>query len=362
MRFSNFCYTALLDRNYELVYSDEQFLFKRLLMGFSKLRKRMNYAKMTETLYTNFKVEGVHYSVQVQRMRDNFLLLRASEELPPELQKRNRVCENVDDIKMMTDSSHDIMQMILHFLEQRDYNSAKMYTKYGLKDTSDASVKCINLVELFEDANNASYYQLRRKLIQTCDVIDFTIARTRKRISFVFDVSPLYAKLDYDQFELALYNLSKLALVFTCIGSLSFLEISTLGDRFINVFLKIPLQQNQSFVQFRLEMCAVKHIFKNFGGRFDFYEQDGFLFGSGYFETVFTDNIDRIPYRSRLVRRENFESLFRRRTSKKYRPIYENEESPDMLCTPVAHMAEELDAKVRYAMQFFEGLDIENED
>lgn len=361
MKFSNFCYTGLVNRDFELLYCDEKFIFKRLLMGISKIRRKTNCAKTTETLFKDFKVEGVHYYVQVQRMRDDHLLLRVFRELPPELRSENDICENVNNIKMRTDRSYDTLQMILNFLEQRNYYAAKEYTIRGLSDASVTSFKCFNLVKLFEDSNNASYHQFRRDLIQTCDIIGFAIEKTKKRISFTFDVSPLYAKLDYDQFEMALYNLSKLALIFTCIGSLSFLEISTLGNRFINVFLKIPLQQNLSFVQFRLEMCAVKHIFKNFDGRFDFYEQDGFLFGSGYFETVFTDVIDRVPYKSRLVIRRDFKSLLKRQTSKKFRPIYENEESPDELHSPNDRMEEEWNEKVRNAMYFFEGVDIERE-
>lgn len=363
MRFSKFCYTALIDREFNLKYSDQPFIFKRMLKGSTKLRKKMDRAKTTETVYTEFKVEGIHYLLQVQRMLDNLLLLRASRELPKEMQiERELVHHFGKNVKFKSDNMYDVMEMIQSFLEQKDYSAAKEYIDYALKNSSNISVKCIDMLEMFENADHVSFHQLQKQLIQTRDIIGFSTSAIKKRIAFIFDISPFYAKLDYRQFELAIYNLSKLALVFTRIGSLSSIEISTLANRLINVFARIPLQQNQSFIQFRLEICAIKHIFKNFGGRFDFYEQDGFLYGSGYFETVFSENIASVPVTSRLVRREGFDALLKRREAKKYRPIYVNEESAAFLHAPAEHLQEEWDSRVRFAKQFFEGIDLEVEE
>lgn len=363
MKFSKFCYTALVDRDFNLKYSDNPFIFNRLLKGITKLKKKMDSAKTSETVYKEFKVEGIRYRLQAQRMLDNFLLLRVSQELPKEMQIERELVHNLgENIRFTSDGIYDVLQMIRNFLEQNDCNSAKEYINYALKDSSNISVKCIDMLAMFEDVNNVSFHQLQKELIQTRDIIGFSTSSIKKRIAFIFDVSPLYAKLDYRQFELALYNLTKLALVFTCIGSLSSIEISTPGNRFINIFARIPLQQNQSFFQFQLEMCTIKHIFENFGGHFDFYEQNGFLYGSGFFETAFSDNAASVPITSRLVRREGFDVLLKRRAAKKYRPIYEHEEAATFLNAPAEHLQEEWDSRVRFARQFFEGIDLETEE
>ncbi|MCM1334588.1 MAG: hypothetical protein NC084_00020 [Bacteroides sp.] len=205
-------------------------------------------------------------------------------------------------------------------------------------------------------------------MIQTRDIISFSIVNKngksiQKRIAFVFDVTPYCVKLDYRQFELAIYNISKLSLFLTRIGSISSIEISTLADHFVNVYSRIPLQQNEPLLQYRVELYTVKRIFKNFGGRFDFYEQEGFLVGSGYFRAEFSKNIESVAKRNRLKRNREFEELLDRNGDpKKYRPIYDNETEKMFLHAPSEHWTEEFDKRVRFAKQFFEGANLSEEE
>lgn len=321
----------------------------------------MNEAKLTETIYDTFVMEGVRHLVTVERTLDNYFMIKVIPQIPDEVLNSHYLCEDVKHINIDNFKVHTLFQMIINFLDQCHYEAIREYARYGMGHSSNMSVSCMNLMNQFESESNVQYVELRRRLIRTGDIINFAIADSKKRIYFTYDISVPYVKLDYNQLEFSIYNLSKLAMVLTCVGSESYFEISSSCDEFIDLFIKIPLQQNQPFCEFRNEIRAVKHVFNLLGGHFDFYEEEGFLCGSGYFDAKFSSDHHVVPRGMRLVLKRSIRDMLERRKNKKFWTVFDYDEKFPVLRMPVEHMPEELDMELRYAQIFFEGVELLNQ-
>lgn len=358
MKYSDFYYIGLIDRNRNLLYCDSSPVFKRMNASHVKLQKKINKAKMTETMYGTFTMNSVHHKVIVDQTLDSFYLVRIVPQLPDEVIDNESLCENVDQIKNGSFDVYTYFRMILTFLDQFKYDEIRKYAKRGLGYSSNISADCMNLRNRFDNDRYITYVELRRRLIRTGDIINFAIADFGKRIYFTYDIETPYVYLDYKQLEFAIYNLSKLAMVLTCVGSESYIEISSACDEFIDLYAKIPLQQNQPFVKFKNEICAVKHAFKKLGGQLNLYEEEGFLCGSGYFDAKFSANHYFVPTGTRMVVRRSIRDMLTR-TKTSFYPVFDyDEKNPYTFRTPETHMPEELDWELRYARIFFEGIDI----
>ena len=347
MKFSNFYYIGLIDRNFNLLYCDSSAVFNRMNASHIKLQKMMNKAKATETLYGMFTMDSVRHKVIVDQTIDGFYLVKIVPQLPDEVIDNKFLCENVDQVESENFDVYTHFRMILNFLDQCNYDEIRKYAQRGLGYSSNISVDCMNLRNRFDNDRYITYVELRRRLIRTGDIINFSIADFGKRIYFTYDIETPYVYLDYKQLEFAIYNLSRLAMVLTCVGSESYIEISSACDEFIDLYAKIPLQQNQPFVKFKNEIYAVKHAFKKLGGHLNLYEEEGFLCGSGYFDAEFSANHYVVPRGTRMVvRRSILDMLARTKTN--FRPVFDyDEKNPYVFRAPVTHMPEELDGELR---------------
>lgn len=358
MKFSDFYYTGLIDRNFNLRYCDSSTVFNRMNASNIKLQKLMNKAKATETFYGMFTMDSVRYKVIVEQTIDNFYLVRITPQLPDEVIDNELLRENVDQIEGESFDVYTHFRMILEFLDKFNYEEIRKYAKRGLGYSSNIFADCMNLRNRFDNDRYISYVELRRRLIRTGDIINFAIADFGKRIYFTYDIETPYVYLDYKQLEFAIYNLSKLAMVLTCVGSESYIEISSACDEFIDLYAKIPLQQNQSCVKFKNEIFAVKHAFKKLGGHLNLYEEEGFLCGSGYFDAKFSTNHYVVPKGTRMVVRRSVRDMLVR-TTKSFFPVFDyDEKNPYVFRAPVTQLPEELDGELWYAKKFFEGIEI----
>lgn len=362
MKFSDFYYIGLIDRNFNLLYCDSPAIFKRMNASHIKLQKKMNKARATETLYGMFTMDSVRHKVIVEQTIDDFYLVKIVPQIPDEIIDNKFLFENVDQIKNESFDVYTHFQMILNFLDQCKYDEIRKYAQRGLGYSSNIAVDCINLRNRFDNDQYITYVELRRKLIRTGDIINFAITDFGKRIYFTYDIQTPYVYLDYKQLEFAIYNLSKLAMVLTCDGSESYIEISSVCDEFIDLYAKIPLQQNQPFVKFKNEFCAVKHAFKKLGGHLNLYEEEGFLRGSGYFDAEFSKNHYIVPKGTRMVLRRSIQNMLTR-TKTSFYPVFDYDEKNSYTFRKhITHMPEELDWELRYAQTFFEGIDILKQD
>lgn len=362
MKFSDFYYTGLIDRNFNLLYSDSYKIFNRLIASHTKFQQKLNKAKPTETVYGTFTMNSVLYKVIAEQRIDGLYLVKVMPQLPDEVMDNEALCESIDQVENGSLTVYTHLQMILNFLDQCKYDEARKYVKHGLGCAANASVDCMNLRNRFENDPYITYVELRRRLIRTGDIINFAIADFGKRIYFTYDIETPYVYLDYKQLKFAIYNLSKLAMVLTCDGSESYIEISSSCDEFIDLYAKIPLQQNQPFVKFKNEILAVKHAFKKLGGGLNLYEEEGFLCGSGYFDAKFSANHHVVPRGTRMVVERSIQDMLDR-TKTKFFPVFGyDEKNPYVFRKPVTHMPEELDGELRDALIFFEGIDVLTQD
>lgn len=358
MKFSDFYYIGLIDRNFNLLYCDSSPVFNRINTSHKKLRKKMSKAKATETIYGMFTMNSVRHKVIAEQTLDSFYLVKIVPQLPDEVIDNELLCENVDQIECENFDIYTHFRMILEFLDQFNYDEIRKYAKRGLGYSANISADCMNLRNRFDNDRYLTYVELRRRLIRTGDIINCAIADFGKRIYFTYDIDTPYVYLDYKQLEFAIYNLSKLAMVFTCVGSESYIEISSACDEFIDLYAKIPLQQNQTFVKFKNEICAVKHAFRKLGGHLNLYEEEGFLCASGYFDAEFSTNHYAVPRGTRMVVKRSIRDMLAR-TKTSFYPVFEYDEKNGFVFkAPTAQMSEEIDAELWYAKKFFEGIEI----
>ncbi len=355
MRFSDFCYTGLLDRSFNILYCDHPYLFQRLKKGSVKIRRLLDSSRMTDTVYYSFRAEGRRYSVHLEQMNDRFLVCRISEEVPETYVKDENLFRDIDGIRHGALTALSMAQMIRSFDGRKKRVGADGSLQIQLGGLSDVFADCMNILQLFEHGADASFTQLRKRLLHTCDVISFAVGPLMKRISFLLDIAPACVKIDYAKLELVLYNLTKLGILCSCEGSLSFLEIAARGEEMLDVVFRAPLQQNIFLDHYRIEMRAVKHIFRLLGGHFDFYERDGFFCGSGYAGAVFFDDLSRIPKENRLVLCGDFVRLAERRKSGAYERLYRYADGR-CLFRPEAELEEVRNAEIRFAEVFFGGI------
>lgn len=357
MKYSGFYHIGLIDRDFKLLYCDSPALFKRMLVSHVKLQNKALQAKPTETIYGTFTAEAVRYLVMLEQTLDGHFLVRIMPQIPDEVLDEKLLRDDIDQIHVGNFNIYTLFFMVLNFLDQCHYEQAREYVKYGLAHSSNLSVECMDLLNRFENDKNIFYVELRRKLIRTGDIINFAVADYQKRIYFTYDIAKPYVRVDYKQLEFAIYNLSKLAMALTFNGSESYFEISSVCDEFIDLFVKIPLQQNQLLMKFRNEIRAVKHVFKKLGGYFNFYEEEGYLCGSGYFNAAFSVDCYNVPRGMRLVVAKSIQEMLNRRSSN-FWPVFNYDEKSDYLRAPTTRMVEELDSELRFARIFFEGIDL----
>lgn len=358
MKFSDFYYIGMIDRNFNLLYCDSSPVFNRLNASHIKLRKKMNTAKATETLYGMFTMDSVRHKVIVEQTLDGYYLVRIVPQLPDEIADDQSLYEDLEHITAGSLVLYTHFRMILNFLDQCKYEDARNYVMNGLGHSSNVSADCINLINQFEDTRYVSYVELRRRLIRTGDIINFAITNSKKRIYFTYDIETPYVYLNYKQLEFAIYNLSKLAMVLTCVGSESYIEISSACNEFIDLYAKIPLQQNQPFSRFRNEIRAVKYVFKTLGGHLNFYEEEGFLCGSGHFDAEFSTNHYLVPKGMKLIVKRSIQEMLDRRKTGKFCPVFFYDEKKPYLHTEKEFMPEELEGELQYAKIFFDGIDV----
>lgn len=362
MKFSNYYYTGLIDRNFNLLYCDSSAVFNRMNASHVKLKKLMDNAKVTETFYGMFTMDSVRHRVIVEPVLDGLFLVKIMPQLPDEVIENKELCEEIDHVENGNIDIYTHFLMIINFLDQFKYEEVRKYAKHGLKCSSNVSVDCMNLRNRFDNDQYITFVELRRRLIRTGDIINYAIEGFGKRIYFTYDIETPYVYLDYKQLEFAIYNLSKLAILLTRAGSESYIEISSVCDEFIDLYAKIPLQQNLPFVKFKNEICAVKHAFKKLGGRLNLYEEEGFLCGSGHFDAKFSANRDIVPRGMRLVVKRSIADMLAR-TEASFYPVFDyDEKNPYAFRKPDTKLPEELNWELQYARIFFEGIDILNED
>lgn len=362
MKFSNYYYTGLIDRNFKTLYCDASNVFHRMNASHVKLQKKMDSAKVTETFYGMFTMNSVLHQVVVEPVLDGLFLVQIMPQLPDEVIENKELREEIDHVKNGTIDLYTYFLMIINFLNQFKYDEARKYAKRGLMCSSNVYVDCMNLRNHFDNDQYITFVDLRRKLIRTGDIINYAIEGFGKRIYFTYDIETPYVCLDYKQLEFVLYNLSKLAILFTRAGSESYIEISSVRNEFIDLYAKIPLQQNLPFVKFKNEICAVKHAFGKLGGRLNLYEEEGFLCASGHFDAKFSSNRDIVPRGMRMVVKRSISDMLER-TEASFYPVFDyDEKNPYAFRTPDAKLPEELNWELQYAKIFFEGIDILNED
>ncbi len=322
MKFSDFCYFGILDNDFNVLSSDKNIFFQKLKDGGVNIKKRLRESKDTDRVTYGFKSKGVHYLVTLERAIDNYLLCSIREEIPPEYADDESLFRDIDDIE---DGSLSVLSMALtvkNYLNQPGMLDIDDPLLNKRNENTSVYSDYINVLNLFCSKTAASYIQLRKYLIHSADVLNFSAKPLMKWFNFTINISPPYVKIDYNKLLLALQNLAKLSLFCTCQGASSYIGVSSYEGNRMKVTLRAPLQQNVFLDRYRVEIRSVKHSFKLLGGRFDFFEQDGCFCGSGCFPAASTWDVNALDPDKTINFVTNFRDILKAREKGEYKNLF----------------------------------------
>ncbi len=357
-KFSDYCYTCLFDKNFKVLWSDSSVMFRHLSMGSKRLLRILRKNKFAE--YTHIFVSAdVYYKAKILRLSNGTYICRAFPEIPDsELQMEN-LFEYIDNVKFSSLNIHSFSKMLEHYVQSSEYVYDDFHNHCRIQQLESASIfaDCYNILNAFEENTACDFIPINKYVLRTWDVLQFIARRLRHAFSFNIDVALPYVKIDYSKFELALYNLVKIILIYSSEHYAPIITIESVNSERLELSVNFPVYSNYELRNCDLEIRAIKHIFRKLNGEFKLYEDDkGFLNAKGYIITEFSaDKNDVLAYKDIKYVGTPEVIAERKKPREKYKRIYAN----DYNTTSLKFASEELELsditeeEMRFAEMFF---------
>lgn len=296
-RFSNFSYVGLLDSDFKVVWSQENVLFRRLSSGSKRLLAELQKNK-NMTYNHIFVSDDKYYRAVINWTNNNYYVCAISPEITDDELGKEKLLEYVDGIRNSALDMYSYERMLeyyaeatKHELDRFHFECRKQKSMFGFFYS-----ECFNIRSLFEDKLNFEFIPFHKYFLRTWDILQVATSKLRHSFSFNFDVTFPCVKMDYSKFELALYNLIKLVLIYPPEHYAPVITVEAIDTKHISVSTSFPLFANLELRNCELEIRAIKHLFKLMNGYFKIYvDSQGILVAEGQMEVEFSVDENDIP-------------------------------------------------------------------
>lgn len=296
MKYSEFCYTCIFDDGFNIVWTDNFDLFKRLARRHETLKKRLFSARRTDTIYYEFSADKNNYMIKANLLPDRRIICRASRELPEYVLTNTELHTDLDNITFNTlnaiSSAQSLQSRIKDLMSTVIDESINTQIRLMTNVYSD----CSNILQLYENKSSFEYVPLERFLIRAFDMIHFSIRGIRKDISYCIALHKPVWLIDHRRFELALFNIVKLILILTTYGNGGMITIRSIDDNVIRLTAEFSYQQNYPLCNCITEMRLIHHLFKLMDGEVDFFQERENIILEGYINSKSSYDIYNINW------------------------------------------------------------------
>lgn len=350
-------YYAKLGSDFKVIWCENRLVFKHLTMGSKGLLEELKKSTTTFPYRHVFKSGSVDYCAYITRKPNGQYACEVYKEINENEFSKDEIAEIMDAVGEKTQSSISTVNMIRDYLETSKYNRDYLHDHYAYLKKNMGSVYCIskNIMEIFNDENNAEFIPFQKYLLRTWDIVQYITRKLDKSFAVNIDIFPQYIKVDYSKFELALYNLMKIVLIYSLYEDQPVIKIKSTDFDTISVSVDFTMDMNYEISNHAFEMRAVKYLFRKMNGDFSFYTQGKTMFAKGEIKIESSLDSSLVPPERDIVLIDDPEIVVRKRTSNRYIKIYENATRKGKLefASEVMDFTDIEDDYVRAARAFF---------
>lgn len=361
--FSDYYKSALFDDEFNIRWCDDDSLFHRIAVAHDRIADKLVIANPGETVVHFFLYRGRYQRALIDRIPGVGFMCRVSKEITDEELKMDELFEYLDEVCHSSLNVISMTEMIDDYVRSTKYNIDLFHEDCITQKKTAMSIYnyCQNIIKAFNNNTDWDKLPLQRYLNRTLDIIQFATRRLSKRVTFFTDLVFPVSQVDYSKFELALYNIIKIALIYS-VGDddiLVYLRRASMSD--IEVEMSFKTNTELRFMTCKLEMHAIKHIFRKLNGHFEFFEENNIFYARGSFRSAFSfDESDITPGRD-IRFTGNPELLEKKENNDKYLKIYSNVPSKKhLLASEVAELEDVDDKEIKFAEMFFGDIELYN--
>lgn len=356
-KFSEFSYTAVYDMDLNIIWSDNKLLFSQMSAGGKKLLKIIKNSNPLISVYHTFKFRGIYYRAKLDRLPNDTLMCRAAEELPSDLPDENDLMRYFDGINHSGLNIHSMVKMIEHYVRNTQYVSDEFHEYLTIQKLESESIisDCHNVIHAFDNKYNAEFLPLMKYIERSVDIVRYVTRNSGKNFKIKTDLIFPYVKIDYSKFELALFNLIKIVLIYYKGNIEPCISIKTPNFNEIEIKTEFQLNSGYELSNCGLEIKAIKHIFRKMGGSFQLYIDEDTVYAQGSFNAEFSQDDSSVPQGRDLIYVGSEDIDERREKANRYIRIYENEKKDDgmYLASGIEEFTDRADPDISFAEIFF---------
>ncbi len=353
--FSNFCNCGIMDSNFKTIWSDNRLIFYRLSKGVRKLLKFRGNNPSCKLLYHDFKVIGRWYRARIQYIPNGTYFCRVAKEIEENDITKAELNTFIGEMVNSSLNVYSMIEMLVDYYEEGSYIPDEVHAKIKevQKEAGNVYAQGYNILHAFENEHDKKFIPLTKYIIRSWDVAHFATRRLKNAFDFNIDITFPYAKLDYSKFELALFNLIKIVLIYSADHNKPIINIKTTDMGKIDVWVDFPCNNYCDIKICEIEIRSIQYIFGKMGGKFELQESDGTIHAYGSIRCDFSCDenemengmdIEFINDPDRIIKKENY---------KRYIKIYENSNKKLRFASGVDEL-EDIDSSVGgFAEAFF---------
>ncbi len=359
--FSKFCLTALFDADFNIKWCDDNKLFHRIVVAHERINEKLAAAKDGEIVVHFFLYQGRYHRALLNRFSDGSCLCRISKEIIGEELNNDDLFEYIDDSSHNSLNIFNMTEILEDYARKTQYNLDSFHEGFKVqkKETLTIYNRCQNIIRAFNSKTSSDFIPLQKYILRTLDIVQHATKKIPRTITLYSDTVFPATKIDYSKFELALYNIIKIALIYSTGSENLLLSIKRDSLKKISLEMSFRLNTEFSISNCKLEMHVIKYIFRIMNGHFEFYEENNMFFLQGIFEADFAFTEEEITPGRDLKFIGNWDLLKRKEDNPKYLKIYERiPDKNNMLASNITEFSD-LDVEdVKFAEKFFGDIEV----
>ncbi len=359
--FSNFSLTAMFDSNFNIVWCDDEKLFHRIAVAHERINNKLITTQNGEAVVHFFLYNGRYHRALINKFSDGCFLCRVSREIIPEELKVDDLFEYLDDISHNSLNILNLAEILADYVKKTPYNLDDFHAecKSQKKEALTIYNYCQNILRAFNNDTSCEFIPFQRYLLRTLDIVQHATKRIPKVISLYSDLIFPATKIDYSKFELALFNILKIALIYSVNSENLLLYIKRDSIKEISVEMSFRLISEFKLENCKLEMHVIKYIFRKLNGHFEFYEENNMFFIKGIAKAEFAFTESEITPGRDLKFIDNWDLLERKENNVKYLKIYDRiPDKNNMLASNITEFSDIDDDDIKFAEKFFGDIEV----
>ncbi len=354
-QFSNHSFVGFMSENFDVLWSNNRLLFHRFHKGSKKIQKFINNNPTVEKFNHQLRVEGIWYDVYAEKLDNKWYACRLAREISDENLNCEELTQIVDNINGSILDIYSYVEMILAYADESDYMRDKFHENLNKIKSEAGNIfsECYNVMNAFDDEYNADYVPFDKYLIRSWDVAKFAVRKLENSFDIQMNIVFPYVKLDYSKFELALFNIIRLVLMYSKEDDTPIIKIKTLDFDKIEVSVDFEDSACYDISHCNTEIRAIKHIFRKMGGDFELQYSDDFYHAYGVFKCECTLDSTVMKNGMDIVYSATPEIIERKKECPRYIKIYDNVNRNLRLASEVTELSDIKDSYEDIIERFF---------